>query len=633
MSFGRPRVVVVGAGVAGLAAARDLRNQGVEVTIIDRGAVIGGRLTTRHPRPGPLSPAFDLGPQYLFGGSWSRARRTSAPIGADAPDLRQFLHELHLGGAARSHQIASIGPGGGQPAGGAPGHGTVLQTGMARIAFSLQPPPPDDTQPDPYRGRTTVLKLEPNERRWRVRALHADGTQEAILADAVVLAVPVPEALALAEASGLSLPQNTRDELRAVRYARCIAIAASFDGPSHVQPDGGVHIADSPLEWVTDNHRREVSPVGPALTGLSSESWAEEHWHQPDDAVREQLLRLLRPWADGEPRDVVVQRWAYSRPTETLAVSCLIAQQEPPLVFAGDAFAGHISSRVVAAYTSGKWGARRVLGLFAATQKRENRFKIGARPRAFLEVCVTSADEASVAAVMGADRVELCSAVEVGGVTPSPHTFLAVRRAVDRMPVYALLRPRTGGFVYSDSQFEVMKRDAEWFMANGAAGLVFGILTDDGRIDHRRCRELVELSGGNAVFNRAFDFVADPLVALEDLVSLEFARVQTSGRAATAEGGMGRIHGWVQHAGWQIDIMPAGGITPGTVGQLLRVTGANHVHGSFRSLYPDPTLTLNPAVAASMGGSAGQQFYTDAEKVHAMRHALDAFAAAPTDDE
>src|SRR5436309_1986993 len=107
--------------------------------------------------------------------------------------------------------------------------------------------------------------------------------------------------------------------------------------------------------------------------------------------------------------------------------------------------------------------------------------------RITLEVAVTTADEAARAGRAGADRLELCSALEVGGVTPSPGTFIEVVAAVSGVPVYVLLRPRTGGFVYSDREFAALKRDAAWFLANGAAGVVFGLLTDQGRIDHARC--------------------------------------------------------------------------------------------------------------------------------------------------
>ncbi|MDB5310645.1 MAG: cutC [Gemmataceae bacterium] len=251
--------------------------------------------------------------------------------------------------------------------------------------------------------------------------------------------------------------------------------------------------------------------------------------------------------------------------------------------------------------------------------------------RIVLEVGVTSAEEALRAQMAGADRLELCSGLEVGGLTPSPGTYLAVRERV-RLPVYVLLRPRTGGFTYSDEHFETMRRDAEWFLKNGANGIVVGILqTADGvnRIDHERCRQLVHAAGGKAVFHRAFDFVADPPAALEELAGLGFERVQTSGGCQTAEAGIARLAAWIAHAGRQIGIMPAGGISPATVGRLLQETQADQVHGSFRSPIPDSSLLVNPGIARGMGASDPTAGWptTSAEIVRAMRYTLDRFAA------
>jgi copper homeostasis protein len=252
--------------------------------------------------------------------------------------------------------------------------------------------------------------------------------------------------------------------------------------------------------------------------------------------------------------------------------------------------------------------------------------------RVVLEVGVTGVEEALRAESSGADRQELCSGLEVGGLTPSPGTFLAVREAV-RLPVYVLLRPRTGGFTCSDAQFETMKRDAEWFLRNGANGIVFGILhchAGVNVIDRNRCEELVRLAGGRAVFHRAFDFLPEPLVRLEELADLGFERVQTSGGSPTAEGGAGRLSAWIAHAGWQIEIMPAGGITPAVVGQLLRETQAGQVHASLRAPVPDPSLLTNPRLGRAMGVADPEVGWptTDANFVQAMRNELDRFVRA-----
>lgn len=241
--------------------------------------------------------------------------------------------------------------------------------------------------------------------------------------------------------------------------------------------------------------------------------------------------------------------------------------------------------------------------------------------RITLEVAVTTADEARRAAGAGADRLELCAALEVGGVTPSPGTFLEVRAAV-RIPAYVLLRPRPGGFVYSDAEFASLKRDAEWFLSHGADGIVFGMLTPGGQIDRIRCAELVRLARGKAVFHRAFDFLHDQPAALEELIELGFERVLTGGGAATAGEGAAEIARLVRRAGGRIDILPGGGIRPENVGELLRVTGCDQVHASLRGPVPGPTLPATPLLADQMGNGRT----TDPEMVRAVRAAVDSFA-------
>src|SRR5262249_23494019 len=415
-----------------------------------------------------------------------------------------------------------------------------------------------------------------------------------------------------------------RNELRTVQYARCFVLSATFSGPNRMGEVSGVHFADSPVEWVTDNQARAVSPVGPALTALSTGGWAEEHWEETDEAVTAQLIGYLVQWAEGEPRDVRLHRWACAQPTAPLSVPCMVACPHPPLLLAGDGFAASVAPRVEAAYTSGLAAANRALQLL----RRREPFPVQRRVcRYLLEVGVTNPNEAICAQMNGADRVELCSALEVGGLTPSRGLFRVVRDRI-RIPIYVLLRPRTGGFTYSDELFETMRQDAEWYMREGANGIVFGILRyAHGRnsIDRDRCRELVRLAGGRAVFHRAFDFLPDPLQSLEELIDLRFYRVQTSGARTTAEGGMERLQAWIAHAGWQIAIMPAGGITPAMVADLLRVTQADQVHASLRRPVPDPSLVGNARLAEVMGGrdAANSWLTTDPDLVRRMREQLD----------
>ncbi|MBX9626286.1 MAG: hypothetical protein K2X82_20980 [Gemmataceae bacterium] len=243
--------------------------------------------------------------------------------------------------------------------------------------------------------------------------------------------------------------------------------------------------------------------------------------------------------------------------------------------------------------------------------------------RITLEVAVTTPDEAVAAVAAGADRLELCSALEVGGLTPSPGAFLTCRDAV-AAPICVLLRPRVGGFAYPEDEFDVLASDAELFMSEGADAVVVGGLTPAGRIDRVLCRRLVDAADGDAVvFHRAFDFLPDPLAALEELIELGFQRVLTSGGAPTALEGADVIAKLIQRAAGRIEVLPGGGVTPENIEELVRRTGCDQVHGSFRSPVTDPTLASNPALAAGMGGGMA----LDPAKVAATRAVLDRLAA------
>ncbi len=242
-----------------------------------------------------------------------------------------------------------------------------------------------------------------------------------------------------------------------------------------------------------------------------------------------------------------------------------------------------------------------------------------------LEVAVTTGDEARLAAVAGADRLELCSALELGGVTPSPSTFLAAREAAT-IPVYVLLRPRSGGFAYSGGEFATLKRDAEWFLARGADGIVFGALTAEGRIDRARCAELVALAKGKAVFHRAFDFLPGRLAALEELIDLGFERILTSGGAGTALAGEEELAALVLAARGRIEILPGSGVRPENVAEMLRVTGCNQVHASLRSAVAESILDVSSKKAQQMG----TRWTTDAKLVREMRVLLDRLATTPS---
>jgi copper homeostasis protein len=241
--------------------------------------------------------------------------------------------------------------------------------------------------------------------------------------------------------------------------------------------------------------------------------------------------------------------------------------------------------------------------------------------RYVLEIAVSTPDEAERAVANGADRLEVSSGLEVGGLTPSSGLFRAVREQVD-VPLYVLLRPRAGGFAYTDGEFAVMQADARALLAEGANGIVFGVLTPAGAIDAARCHMLVRRANGRAVFHRAFDFLPDPIAALDELIALGFERVLTSGGAVSAEAGTACLAQLIQHAGRRIEVLPAGSIRPHNVADLVRATGCDQVHAAARVQAADSFLSARPQIAAGMG-VPGE---LSAELVKGLREQLDRVA-------
>lgn len=249
-----------------------------------------------------------------------------------------------------------------------------------------------------------------------------------------------------------------------------------------------------------------------------------------------------------------------------------------------------------------------------------------------LEVCIASVDDAVIAAGAGADRLELNAALELGGLTPSLGTLIAVKEAVD-LPVLVMLRPRPGGFCYSTADVDVMQRDLDLALEHGADGVVFGLLTEDGRVDAERCARLLARCGDRpAVFHRAFDVTPDPAEALETLIDLGFARVLTSGQEASAYNGAACIRRLIEQAAGRIEILPGGGINAFTVADVVARTGCTQVHASLRTSRRDPSTAARPHIRFSSPVRAGEDRVglTDAEAVSDLRRRLDQAAPART---
>jgi len=197
-----------------------------------------------------------------------------------------------------------------------------------------------------------------------------------------------------------------------------------------------------------------------------------------------------------------------------------------------------------------------------------------------IEVCAESYEYAVKAEKAGADRVELCKDLHLDGLTPD---YESVKRTIDTLniPVFILIRPREGNFIYSNKEFELMKSDIVKFKEIGSKGIVSGVLNDDKTIDTERTKELVELSRPmEFTFHRAFDVVTDPLNEIENLINMGVDRLLTSGQKDKAIEGLDLIKKLNNISNNRIVIMPGSGISGSNIVNFKKF---DEIHGSFKN--------------------------------------------------
>src|SRR5256714_3905595 len=241
-----------------------------------------------------------------------------------------------------------------------------------------------------------------------------------------------------------------------------------------------------------------------------------------------------------------------------------------------------------------------------------------------VEACVDSIESALAAARGGAHRIELCANLIEGGTTPSAGTLAVCRARLD-IPIYVLIRPRGGDFLYSAAEFAVMLEDIGRAKQAGAHGVVIGVLRADGEIDADRTRELIAAARPLQVtFHRAFDVCRDASRALETLVALGVDRVLTSGQAATAPEGAERIAGFVRQAAGRMVVLPRGGVPPGNLADPGRAHRATEVHLTGAVMHRS-AMTFR-ADGVTIGNAAPPSEYewsvTDAEHIRQVVAAL-----------
>lgn len=237
---------------------------------------------------------------------------------------------------------------------------------------------------------------------------------------------------------------------------------------------------------------------------------------------------------------------------------------------------------------------------------------------ALLEVAANSVASAFAAQEGGAGRVELCASLDEGGVTPS-HGTIALAREGLTIPLYVLIRPRAGDFLYENVDIEAMLDDIAHCRSLGCDGIAIGALTAEGEVDTEACALFVKAAGTMGVtFHRAFDLVPDRAAALETIVGLGFERVLTSGGMPSAVQGAATLARLVAQGGGRITVMPGAGVAPGNVAALRDATRAREFHASAKRRLPS-AMRHPPGDMLGMGAGETR---TDVETVRALVAAL-----------
>jgi len=329
MTEGTSSCVVVGAGISGLLAAQELTAAGWRVVVLDKGHGVGGRMATRHVGDG----TFDHGAQFFTvrGERFQRLVFSWLESGAVEEWSRGF----------------------------ADANGTHNEDGHPRYRGSegMTSVPKHLARGLDVRAGEQVAEVKLGDESWEVRT--ESGSR--VTGAALLLTAPVPQSLALFP-EGSALPEEAWRRLGEISYSPCLALMAVLDGPTGVPEPGGVQIKGEPLDWIGDNQRKGISRV-PAITIHAGPGWSRAHFDADDAPLTSSLLTFAGEQLQTDLSSRVVEtslaRWRYSWVTQPHPESCLAACDEPPLLFAGDAFG---PSKVEGAALSGLTAADLLLG-------------------------------------------------------------------------------------------------------------------------------------------------------------------------------------------------------------------------------------------------------------------------------
>ncbi len=322
-----PTTLILGAGLAGLTAARELTQQGHNVLVVDKGRGVGGRLATRRLNNGRA----DHGAQYFS---------------ARSPDFQALAQAMTAAGIVQEWHIEQSDPASFQ-------HPRYVGTnGMNSLAKYLA----DGLNVQTGRRAVAVKQTEPG---WQVT--FDDG--ESVTADSLIVTIPAPQTLALWQESGLALTADEQAVLEAIHYEPCLAVMLQLTQPSNVPAPGGLKLPpDSPVSWIADNQQKGISADGPTATLHASHSYSQQHLDDADlNALIPELVDAAAVYILPETIvDQQIHRWRYSNATQRHNEPFLAASTSAPLLFGGDGFG---QGNVEGAYLSGLAMARAVLSL------------------------------------------------------------------------------------------------------------------------------------------------------------------------------------------------------------------------------------------------------------------------------
>lgn len=323
--------LVVGAGISGLMAAREIKNAGWNVAVVDKGRGVGGRMATRRRDDG----VFDHGAQYFTARSEAFRSRVAEWESAGLVCEWSDGFTTSDGDEKNDGEVR-----------------WMVRGGMATLLKALAEQMPIATSLEIKR----VAKWR--GARWLVTA--EDGTE--FDTASLILTPPVPQSLKLLEAGGVDLAVVDHAALSRLEYDPCFAVLVVLDGPSDIPAPGGLWADGDPIRWIADNHKKGISPKGHTVTIHTDPAWSREHFDTDRAEIARMVLEAAKPWLGAGIVSWDVHRWKYSMPRNTHHEPSLLAAQEGTLVFAGDAFGG---PRVEGAALSGLDAAQRVLRLMA----------------------------------------------------------------------------------------------------------------------------------------------------------------------------------------------------------------------------------------------------------------------------